>query len=405
MKLLLSILLLATAVAAQGRAQVPWGISADSLSDQTTVSLLTMLPGKEVYSLFGHSSIRIHDPASGLDWTYNYGTFDFQQSFFVLRFLRGTLDYILDSAPFENELERYRQLERPIIEQRLNLPPETTRELFRFLEWNAQPENRAYRYDFFYDNCSTRILDAFDRSLTITGSSPIVLSEESSDETFRQFLQPYIENRPWLQTGINVGLGLPADKHPTPRQRTFLPIELMNEMDRARINGRPLVATRDTLFWIPGYGNASKPIPWPLLLTSVLLAVALGLTFRQWRIPPSQLARGFDALLFSLTGFCGLILLLLWVASDHDAPNWNLNLLWAWPTHLVAAWPLRKASPPLRGWRRYLLATAIITGLLALAWPWLPQPLSLAAWPLAATLAIRGFTRGFLKAEDPNSNP
>lgn len=397
--LFIAIFLLATPARAQSEGSAPWDVAPDSLSEQTTVSLLTMLPGKEVYSLFGHSSIRIHDPVTGLDWTYNYGTFDFRQSFFVLRFLRGTLDYILDSAPFESELVRYQQLGRPIIEQRLAFTAETSRELYRFLEWNARPENRTYRYDFFYDNCSTRILNAFDRSLANAGLGPLVLPDTTTDETFRTLLEPYIQGRPWLHTGIELGLGLPADKQPTARQRTFLPIELMNQMDQAQVDGLPLVSARDTLFWIDGYGESSRSTPWPLLWSSLILIVAIGLSMLQWRNGLLAWIRWFDVLLFGLIGLSGLVLLLLWLASAHGAPNWNLNLLWAWPTHLAAAWPLRKATLS-SGWKRYALITSAITGVLALAWPWLPQPLPLAAWPLVIAIVIRGFTRGTMMIEN-----
>ena len=112
------------------------------LSDSVRVSLLTMLPGDEVYSLFGHSAIRIRDAASGLDRTYNYGTFSFDQPFFVLRFLRGSLNYRLDTAPFWAELDHYQTLQRPIIEQTFALSPETAWALYDLLEINALPENR-----------------------------------------------------------------------------------------------------------------------------------------------------------------------------------------------------------------------------------------------------------------------
>ncbi|MCH8030957.1 MAG: DUF4105 domain-containing protein, partial [Bacteroidetes bacterium] len=142
---------------------------ADSLSGSASASLLTILPGDEVYSQFGHSGYRIHDPASGLDKTYNYGTFDFEQPLFLFRFVRGRLDYLLDTAPYELELDKYAFLRRPMIEQRLALPPETVQSLYNLLETNALPENRAYRYDFFFDNCSTRLLEILDSALVSSG--------------------------------------------------------------------------------------------------------------------------------------------------------------------------------------------------------------------------------------------
>ncbi|MEM6328129.1 MAG: DUF4105 domain-containing protein, partial [Bacteroidota bacterium] len=217
-----------------GATEAGRGIASTSpvLSDSATASVLTMLPGEEVYSLWGHSALRVRDPATDLDRTYNYGTFDFEQPGFVVRFLRGHLDYMLDTAPFEVEVYKYRDLlQRPMIEQTLDLPPETVRALFAALEENARPENRAYRYDFIWDNCSTRLLDMVDGALRDTGQPTVTLPDGESTETFRDLLDPYTEGHPWLDVGTNLGLGLPTDGVPTPRERIFLPLEFMATVD------------------------------------------------------------------------------------------------------------------------------------------------------------------------------
>ena len=222
------------------------------LSPEAEVSLLTMLPGDEVYALFGHTAFRIADPALGLDRTYNYGTFDFEQPFFVVRFARGLLDYQLSVAPFERTLAEYRYMERPIIEQRLDLSPEAKQRLFRFLETNYLPENRAYRYDFFFDNCSTRPRDALEAAL---GRRPDYNDYRAgSTATFRDLLQPYLDGAPLTDLGIDLGLGAPTDRVATHREAMFLPLELMRAYDAATLDGRPLVAATDTLFWIDGAG-------------------------------------------------------------------------------------------------------------------------------------------------------
>ena len=366
------------------------------LSERATASLLTMAPGREVYSRFGHSAIRIQDPERGLDRAYNFGTFDFEQPGFVLRFMRGQLDYILDTAPTAYEFDKYAFLERPVVEQRLVLRPGTVQALYDLLEENARPENRAYRYDFVRDNCSTRLLDALDAALVQTGQPAVALAD-APDATFRELLAPYIDGAPLLELGIDLGLARPVDDVATPRQRTFLPDELAAAFDRATVAGRPLVAMRDTVLAVPGYVPPRPGPEWPLHVALAVLAAAGALTaLRHTRRPGERErpARIFDVLLFSVVGVAGLILFLLWTATDHTVTRPNWNLAWAWPTHLAAAVALARAQERVgTGPRVYLAATAVLTGALALGWTVVPQTLPPAALPLALALALRAADR------------
>ena len=385
----LRLALLATLAASAASAQ-PTDLPAvaPGLSDSVRVSLLTMLPGEEVYSLFGHSTLRIADPASGLDRTYNYGTFTFDQPFFVLRFLRGSLDYILDTAPFAFEVQKYQYLRRPMIEQRLDLEPDVARALYDRLETNALPQNRNYRYDFFWDNCSTRLLSVLDSALTDAGRPTVELPLTERPRTFRQLLDPYWEEMPAVGFGANLGLGVPADQVASAREETFLPLELAAQLDRARLDGRPLVASRDTVFWVEG-ADVPDPAPnVPLWAAWDLFALGAVATAAGWRRPRTRLGRWGDAVLFGVVGLAGLILLLLWTATAHAVTGPNWNLLWAWPTHLAAAWVLALGRIGPRG-RAYFLATAGVSALTVLLWPVLPQTLPAPAIPLVLLLALR----------------
>ena len=355
-----------------------------ALSDSVQVSLLTMMPGREAYSLFGHSALRLQDDASGLDRTYNYGTFDFDQPFFVARFLRGSLDYQLTTAPFEWLLMDYQLQERPIIEQTLALDAETSRELYDLLETNALPENRSYRYDFFWDNCSTRILDILDAALTRTGNASLTLPPPDTPQTYRQLVAPYAHGTPLIHTGINLAMALPGDAEATSREETFLPLELAAQLDRANVAGSPLVAQRDTVFWLPGTRLPEQAFPWPRALAWALFALIGIWSIVSWKRDTP--ARGLDRALFGLVGTAGLILFLLWVATSHAVMRPNLNLLWAWPTHLLAAWGVSRTSSR---WQLYFKLTALVTGATALAWPILPQQLPAVAFPLALAITLR----------------
>ena len=365
---------------------------APGLSDAVEVSLLTVLPGREVYSLFGHSALRIRDDAAGIDRTYNFGTFSFEQPLFYLRFLGGRLDYILDTDPFWAVLANYRAEGRPIIEQRLALPPDAARALYARLEDNALPQNRAYRYDFFWDNCSTRLLDNVDAALVAAGSPGIELPPSEQPRTFRQLLDPYWAGVPFVDAGANLALGLPPDRLASAREEAFLPLELAGQLDRAVFGGRPLVASRDTLFWVADAGMPRPAPPAPIVLGWAVLAVGLGATLAGARRAPGRAGRWADAALFGAVGVAGLVVFLLWTATAHQVTGPNLNVLWAWPTHLAAAVALGRGGVG-RRWRVYLGAAAAVTALVALAWTALPQTLPAPLFPLAVLLAVRAGVR------------
>ncbi len=349
-----------------------------------------MLPGDEVYSLFGHSSFRIADPATGLDRTYNYGTFDFRQAGFILRFARGRLDYILDTAPFDYEVARYSWLRRPIIEQRLALDPPTVSALYRRLEINALPENRAYRYLFFHDNCSTRLLEMLDSSLVDAGRPRVVLPTVDETESFRDLIRPYAAGAPVLWIGMSAGLGTPADEVATTRQRTFLPLELMRLFDASSLDGRPLVAERDTVFWIEGAGEPPRAFPWPTVLGWTLLAGGLVGTAAARRRPQRSIGqpravRLLDIALLAFAGVVGVVLAPLWLATEHGVTGPNLHLAWAWPTHVAAAVAVARG----RRWRGYFAAAGALAAIIALGWPFLPQGMPAALLPVVVLLAVR----------------
>lgn len=359
------------------------------LSDEAQISLVTILPGTPVYTVYGHSAIRVHDPLLGLDRTYNYGTFDFGNPFtFVAQFAYGKLDYFLSiNQPYPRVVEYYWTVEeRPIIEQVLNLSPGQRNAIFRFLEWNVRPENAYYRYDFFFDNCSTRIRDVFE---DVLGESVQFAPLPDPDRSFRDLIA--LPNAPFLTLAMHLGLGLPADRIATPRESTFLPRYLMDYFDHATVTidgaPQPLVARTDTVVWSEERARREPSLPWPTLLTWLLFAFGLFLTYRDVRrLQPGR--RYVDGLLYGLSGFAGLVIVFLWFVSLHEVTQGNLNLSWAWPTHLAAAVLLRRARPP--QWLGFYLLAAAATGLiLVLGWPFWPQELPPVALPFVLLLAVR----------------
>lgn len=359
--------------------------SVGSSAGDVQISLLTILPGSNVYSLWGHSAIRVLDPRRGVDHSYNYGTFDFQTPFFVGRFLHGSLDYQLSVQDVDQALRHYRMEGRPVIEQVLDLSPDQKARLVAFLQINALPENRSYRYHFLFDNCSTRVRDAFEAALE--GAVDFSATPDP-DATFRQLIDPYQRAIPFLDPGIDWLLGAPVDRPVLPFDSMFLPDYLMEAFDHAAIEvegaRRPLVAQTDTLIWIDGYEPSRSRFPWEAVATWILFAVGLAVTVRRRGV-----VRGVDIPLYLLTGAAGLLIVYLWFISNHDVTEANWNLLWAWPTHLAAAAALLR-RPPSRWLVGYGAASAVIAVAAVVASPIWPQVLNPVLVPIALLVALRG---------------
>lgn len=360
----------------------------DPVSDDARFSLLTILPGDEIYSLWGHSAVRVQDPARDINWSFNYGTFQFDR-YFLPNFLYGRLDYLLSVHDYEAALDSYRAQGRPVIEQVLRLSPAQKDSLFHFLAINARPENRVYRYHFLYDNCSTRIRDALERSL---GTSLRFGSEPDPGLTFRRLLDDGIDERPFLDAGIDWLLGAPVDRLARPYETMFLPEYLMLAFDHATIHvdgdWAPLVARTDTVLRIPGYGRAVAPFPLATVAMWILFLVGAAIT--AWGVRAgSGVVRLFDVPLFAVVGIAGTIIVFLWFISLHDVTENNWHLLWAWPTHLAAAAGLLRRQPRL--WlRRYLLAASVVSLAAAAGSPLWEQWFHPALYPLMLLVALRG---------------
>lgn len=362
---------------------------AAQLSEQSRVSLLTISPGAPVYTTFGHSAIRVNDPALGLDRCYNYGTFDFEQPGFLLKFCRGKLNYFLDTEPYRYT-ERVALIERRVIdEQTLNFTLEERQKLYELLETNALEANRYYLYDFFYDNCATRIRDVVKKGLgyhIVFDSTHIPYGL-----TMRQLLHTYLTEKPWTRFGIDLVLGIPADRRARAEEFMFLPDYMRDMFAHTRMyDGRPLVSeTRrfpDDPPAPPAYrsGFYGRPM-W------VMIAVALvGLL----SLAHPRASRIFDGLFWFVLGLAGLVIFMLWFFTDHYPTRLNLNLLWALPTHLLIFW----RKPDVAWVENYYVASATLAGIALLLWPLWPQQLPPEAIPIMLLVAVKSFWRLYKRA-------
>jgi len=352
-----------------------------TLSDSARVSLMTVAPGEFLYSTFGHSALRIYDPNNRLDRCYNYGTFDFEQPNFILKFCRGKLLYFLDIEPYRGFERGNLRDQRAMQEQILNLNQEQKQRLFDILEENAREENRYYKYDFFYDNCATRIRDIVEK----TFPQPIAWdsSRLALGTTMRQLLNPYMAAQPWTHFGMDLGLGYAADRRALAENFMFLPDYVHDMFATARINDSTSLVNFERR--IPEYsfpktefnpGFFGRPF-WVMCLVAL---IGLASMFHL------QAEKIFDTLFWFVLGVAGLLLALLWFATDHSSTKTNFNLLWALPTHLLVFWRSHKA-----GWVRQYFAIAGGLALLALLfWKIIPQEMPVAPMPLAFLVAVKG---------------
>ncbi len=361
------------------------GYGQDRLSASARISLLTASPGEELYSVFGHSALRVVDPEIGLDEVYNYGTFDFDTPNFYLKFSRGQLLYKLSVTSFEYFLMEYRYEGRAVYEQVLSLTPKEKNRIYEFLLVNRLPENQYYLYDFFYDNCATRIRDIVDDHLDPDwGPDP----HPEPQRSFRDMLHPYISNTPWIKFGIDLALGMPSDIKATPWDYMFLPDEMYVAFSQARhADGRPLVSGQNIVLE-ETLVRASPPALSPSLLLWILFFAGM------FSLLKPQLSRWFDRLFFSFLGLLGLVIAFLWFLSDHAATNQNLNLLWTLPTHLFFVFKASAFNP--QGITRLYFRLVFFLNLLFLmAWLFIPQDFHAAFFPIILLAMIKAFPYGF----------
>lgn len=356
---------------------------AQRLTDSTRLSLITCAPGEELFSKFGHSAIRAYDPVTSTDVVFNYGLFDFDTPNFYTKFIRGKLKYLLGVQNTQDFIRVYQYEGREITEQPLLLSTEQRSRVVDYLLTNYRPENRAYLYDFFYDNCATRIRDIIEEEFD-TRLAPAVAYE--TDKTFRQLLDEYIGPFPWADFGIDLILGLPADRVAGFSDEMFLPDYLSAHFAQAQLNGANLTPVPVVI--AEGRVDYLKPSknPTPLLVWSVLAVIALILT----RWGSDALRSIFDTLFFIILGLAGALFVFMWAGTDHQATWRNFNLLWANPLWLLAVGVVFRPAQ----WSRLALwGAAGLSALTLVGFPFWPQQLHPAIIPLIIIALLRAADR------------
>lgn len=294
-------------------------VNSFALSSKSSISLLTCSSGEELYTSFGHSALRVKDDSLGIDIVFNYGTFDFDTPFFIAKFVRGNLDYMLSTGYMRRFERSYKAENRQVVESKLLLNLEQRNALFALLAENARPQNRYYRYDFFYDNCATRIRDLVFKVANIDTKQ----YQESTNETFRNLL--HICNSPssWSAQGIDLILGAKTDANISLYDKAYLPMYVDSLFLQAGLieSSHIIIEKSDDINYAVNFIGS------PLFVGLLILLFTIVFTILEFK--KQFTCKKFDIILFSITFLLSILFWFLWLFTNHSVTDKNINVLWA----------------------------------------------------------------------------
>ena len=296
-------------------------------TDSIRFSLLTCAPGTEIYSLFGHTAIRYENYTRRIDVVFNYGMFSFNTPNFIFRFVAGETDYQLGITPYSYFEAEYAMRGSSVYQQVLNLTQSEKERLLTILENNYLPENRIYRYNYFYDNCTTRARDKIEECI----EGKVVYPDSLSGKSYRSIVHEFTAGSPWDEFGIDLCLGAEADKEINKRQQMFSPFYMKYYASNAYIvdaggTRRPLILDETKIVDVEPEEVQPGFILSPLMCGALFLALCVVMAWGQWKT--QRIWWGWDIVLYGLQGLAGCIIAFLFFFSVHPTvgSNWLLIL-------------------------------------------------------------------------------
>lgn len=296
-------------------------------TDSIRFSLLTCAPGTEIYSLFGHTAIRYENYTRRIDVVFNYGMFSFNTPNFIFRFVAGETDYQLGITPYSYFEAEYAMRGSSVYQQVLNLTQSEKERLLMILENNYLPENRIYRYNYFYDNCTTRARDKIEECI----EGKVVYPDSLSGKSYRSIVHEFTAGSPWDEFGIDLCLGAEADKEINKRQQMFSPFYMKYYASNAYIvdaggTRRPLILDETKIVDVEPEEVQPGFILSPLMCGALFLALCVVMAWGQWKT--QRIWWGWDIVLYGLQGLAGCIIAFLFFFSVHPTvgSNWLLIL-------------------------------------------------------------------------------
>lgn len=355
------------------------------LSEKAEISVLTISPGNSLNDAFGHNAFRIKDSSINLDKTFDYGRFDFEAPNFYLNFAKGKLNYSIGDSTFYDFLRFYTYQNRTVKEQILNLSLSEKQSLFNYLLENNKPENRNYLYEFFFDNCATKIKDVV--NITLNNAIDFKPPKGLKQEPFRTLIHNNLNRNSWGSLGIDVALGSVIDRKATLEEHMFLPENIHKFFEVATIkNETQLIKKSKVLYKQKETVKSSSFLTSPLFIFGVIAILILYITFKDYK--NNKQTKWLDIVLFSITGLVGVFILLLWFATDHKGTHQNYNLLWAFALNILMIGQLVKKT--INNWFiKYVKLLIILLCLLTLHWIIGVQVFAIGLIPLLVALFIR----------------
>lgn len=351
------------------------------MSSSSKISVLTCGSGNNFYESFGHSAIRIQDNVLNIDYTFNYGTFDFDEPNFYFKFITGRLPYTLNVVPTSYFLVDYQEEGRSVEERVLNLSIEEKNAIYQFLVENYKPENRTYAYDFFRDNCATRVRDVIQKAMN---NKAFLDTTQQGKFSYRDLYYYYTDSLLWWRFGIDLLLGMRTDKILTTWEYMYIPFDIQNQLDTIFYQGEKggIVAEKVQLLQerrIPPQRTFFSPF---LIFMLVFVFLCL-LTFYEQK--KRKHYKWVDYLLFSILFVISLIILFLWFGSNHYTMKYNLNILWLNPLFIIVLIKMKNTPK----WLLSILICCIIVSFLCFGF--LPQTFNIAVLPILLMILLRLF--------------
>ena len=337
--------------------------------DRIQISLLTCSPGKEVWAQYGHTAIRYYDKESGEDLAINYGIFSLDQTYFIPRFVLGMTDYRMGVQPMDMFLAQYSYEGRGVVEQVLNLSAEDKEVIYKALQENMKPENVVYRYNYFFDNCTTRARDMLVNHL----HGKVVYPPAEENATFRSMIHKWNNKYEWAQFGEDLLLGVNTDRKTTKSEQQFLPENLRSDFDKAKYNGKPLV--KETNVLLDAETEVVEPV-FPLSPLSVALIFAvISLVMMLFSYRRQQVYWAWDLALMLTSGLMGIIFFVM-IFSQHPCVSLNFILLFFNPLPLFFLYSTIKKKKVI-WWK--IWGALIILGLFGSLFQEIPLPILIVA--------------------------
>lgn len=363
--------------------------------DSLYASLVTCWPGSLIYELYGHTAIRIKNTLTGEDWAFNYGMFSFDTPGFVMRFICGRTDYMLGVYPYGYFLEEYMERGSMVVEQELNLTVREKSRLYAALLVNARPENRTYRYNFLYNNCTTQARDIIERSV----DGRIEYPPDGKAETYRSIIHTYASQSPWAEFGQDILLGAESDRPATQRQKMFAPLFFMKYADKAVVlspGGGRRTLVKDTKTAVPA-GTLRESTGFPLkpdMAAGIVLAVTAAVCAASLCL--NKIWWGWEAALMTVQGLAGCITTFMFFFSELPTvgTNWLVAILN--PVPLVYL-PFRVRRIMKCRYDAYTPVAFAVETLFFIAMPLIPQDFSPAVYCFALSLCLHSATCAYMQ--------